>query len=163
MAKSSDRSDGSFFLIILFLAYLVFLVRFVVIKCPFKEALDVLGMWNKELIRDGLDQANFTLLKTIKMYLEYAYKLNSFDNLAGNIVLLIPFGVLLPGINRIAGNFFGFLIHAGLLVLMIEIFQMATGLGVFDVDDILLNMVGCVFGFCVYTLLPHRRKKRRNR
>ena len=44
----------------------------------------------------GLGTANFVPFHTIKMYIEYAHKLNSVENLAGNILVFVPFGFLFP-------------------------------------------------------------------
>lgn len=35
-------------------------------------------------------------------------------------------------------------------IIGIESFQLVTMLGYFDVDDIILNMTGCLIGYCVY-------------
>jgi len=35
-------------------------------------------------------------------------------------------------------------------IIGIEALQFITMLGFFDVDDILLNMIGCIVGYCFY-------------
>lgn len=35
-------------------------------------------------------------------------------------------------------------------VIGIEVFQFVTMLGFFDVDDIMLNMTGCIIGYLIY-------------
>jgi len=35
-------------------------------------------------------------------------------------------------------------------IIGIEALQFITMLGFFDVDDILLNMIGCIVGYCIF-------------
>jgi glycopeptide antibiotics resistance protein len=65
-------------------------------------------------------------------------------NLLGNIVVFIPFGWLLPRcFSRVLKAYSVFLI--GLLFL--EMLQLITRRGMFDVDDIILNSLGFFVGF----------------
>ena len=81
---------------IIFFLYLILVVKLVIFKYPIEDLKAIAASWKKDVILEGLYTANFTLFKTIRMYIDYAYKLNSFENLVGNIVLFIPFGFLLP-------------------------------------------------------------------
>ena len=68
-------------------------------------------------------------------------------NLLGNIVPFMPFGFLLPIAFRKI-NLFWKVIGVGFVVdLSIEVFQYITKIGSFDVDDIILNMIGIVLGY----------------
>ncbi len=90
--------------------------------------------------------------------------LNSFENLVGNVVVFIPFGFLIPYVLKRGRNFFVMLINAFLFVLGIEVFQLFSAFGAFDVDDILLNCVGAVLGYFVYLAyegIKRRRLKRK--
>ena len=57
------------------------------------------------------------------------------------------------------------LLHALLFVLGIEIFQLFSGFGAFDVDDILLNCMGAIWGYLIYFVYEgikkHKEGKRR--
>ena len=115
------------------------------------------------MILEGLDTANFTLFKTIRMYIDYSYMLNSFENLVGNVVVFIPFGFLIPYVFKRGGNFFVMLINAFLFVLGIEVFQLFSAFGAFDVDDILLNCAGAVLGYFFYLIYERLKKHHRNK
>ena len=104
------------------------------------------------MIWEGLDTANFTLFKTIKMYIRYSYKLNSFENLVGNVVVFLPFGYLLPRIWRTAKSGLMLMGYAFFFSLSIELFQLFSAFGAFDVDDLLLNTAGALIGFFVYKM-----------
>ena len=113
-----------------------------------------------KLILEGLDTANFTPFKTIRMYIDYAYMLNSFENLVGNILVFVPFGFLLPYVWKKAGSFWVMLLNAVIFVLGIEVFQLFSAFGAFDVDDIILNCLGAVWGYLFYLIVEAIRRKR---
>lgn len=72
-------------------------------------------------------------------------------NLLGNIVPFIPLGFLLPLATSIKRyTFFTSLLHCFCIILFIEVFQLFTLLGSFDVDDIILNLCGCIIGYLLY-------------
>ena len=75
-------------------------------------------------------------------------------NLLGNIGVFVPFGILLPLLvrRRIFRAFFIFI--CGLLLL--ELMQLVSRRGSFDIDDFILNSMGFALGygllkvFCLY-------------
>jgi glycopeptide antibiotics resistance protein len=67
-------------------------------------------------------------------------------NILGNIILFIPFPFIAIHVFRMTGVF-AILGIAFLLSLGIEVAQYYTGLGVADVDDIILNTAGAAIGF----------------
>lgn len=146
---------------VIFFLYLLLVVRLIIFKYPMVTLREIASSWEKGVVLEGLDSANFTLFKTIRMYIDYAYKLNSFENLVGNVVVLIPFGFLLPYVLKWGKNFFVMLFNAFIFVLGIEVFQLFSAFGAFDVDDILLNCLGAVLGYLFYLLwgLIGREKK----
>lgn len=137
---------------IVFFIYLLIVIKVIIFKYPFEQLKAIAATWEKDVILEGLDTANFTLFKTIRMYIDYSYKLNSFENLVGNIVVFIPFGFLLPYVMKWGKNFFVMLLNAFIFVTGIEIFQLFSAFGAFDVDDILLNCFGAVIGYFIYLI-----------
>lgn len=73
-------------------------------------------------------------------------------NLAGNVVAFMPFGFFVPRILSRKVNFFKIFIMSFGFSLGVELIQLVTKLGSFDVDDILLNTIGGVLGYFVYKL-----------
>lgn len=73
-------------------------------------------------------------------------------NLLGNIVVFIPLGVLITLVlkrcsikNTLSISFF--------IIVLAELIQLFTRLGVFDIDDIILNLVGCLIGYAFGSLI----------
>ncbi len=144
---------------IVFFLYMAAVMKVIIFKYPWEHLCAIIGGWEKDVILEGLDTANFTLFKTIKMYIDYSYKLNSFENLVGNVVVFIPFGFLLPYIQKRCKRFTALLLNAFLFVLGIEVFQLFSAFGAFDVDDILLNCIGAAIGWVVHLQWECIRRK----
>ncbi len=77
-------------------------------------------------------------------------------NLVGNVVCFIPFGLYLPARSRRFRSGKRIALSGCLLSLLIETVQLVTRVGCFDVDDILLNTLGCLAGFWLYGLASQR-------
>lgn len=145
---------------IVFFIYIAVVIKVIIFKYPWEDFKAIMDTWEKGVVLEGLDTANFTLFKTIKMYIDYSYMLNSFENLVGNVVVFVPFGFLLPLVHEGAGKFPVLLSNAFLFVLGIEVFQLFSAFGAFDVDDILLNCFGAAIGWGIYCLWERVRDKR---
>ncbi len=70
--------------------------------------------------------------------------------LAGNLLLFIPAGWLLPRIFPKMRKFFLFLLTTLGSILLVETVQLFALLGSFDVDDVILNMTGILSGYIGY-------------
>ena len=117
--------------------------------------------WNEELTYKQMLQQNMNLtpLYTIKNYLRVVlYRTNDtlfthcLINLLGNVLLFIPIGYLLPKLWKSLRNFFIFLLFVLLSILMVELTQLFTLLGSFDVDDIILNVSGMLIGYIIWAI-----------
>lgn len=140
---------------ILFLLYLLMILRFIVFKYPIVQLRDIALTWSRDVIWEGLYKANFEFFRTIKLYTKYwSYKeINSFANLIGNILAFIPLSYMLPRVYKPAKKFLICMFLSFLVVLGIELFQLLTAFGVFDVDDIILNMSGALIGYLCYLIM----------
>lgn len=163
--EKEKEAYGSRKLRMIFILYLLLVIRLIIFKYPFDQLKAIVDTWEKGVILEGLDSANFTLFKTIRMYIDYSYMLNSFENLVGNVVVFIPFGFLFPYVFKHGRNFLIMFLNAFLFVLGIEVFQLFSAFGAFDVDDILLNCLGAVTGYLGYLIFEavksHRMEKRK--
>ena len=107
---------------------------------------------------DTYHQYNLIPFKSIRMFFEYYFIHHDFSfeywftNVVGNILLFLPFGLLLPVIlNRRVGAF-RLLLASLFLTIAIELIQYYTGLGELDIDDVILNISGAMIG---YGLIMH--------
>ena len=102
---------------------------------------------------DGGHPPNFVPFTTIVPYL-FGYKglIIAGINLVGNIVLLVPVGLLLPFVFPIISWKRSFLLALA-SGLVIEIMQTALHVGIFDIDDVILNAFGVMIGFTASIVL----------
>ena len=75
-------------------------------------------------------------------------------NLGGNILIFVPFGFLIPmsSKNKITRNFFVVTLLSVIFSGTIEVIQILTKVGAFDIDDIILNTAGAIIGYIVYAI-----------
>lgn len=146
---------------ILFILYLLILMKVIIFKFPFAKLLQIAASWKKEVFWEGLSGANFKLFRTIKLYVRHWDNkgINSFGNLVGNIIAFIPLGYMLPRLHKIFENLFLCMATALLFILGIELFQLFSAFGIFDVDDILLNGLGTFIGYLGFVLMKLLTKK----
>ena len=98
---------------------------------------------------------NLEPFRTIRRFLIHYRRtgsLSSLSNLLGNIVILIPLGVLLPVMFRPLRRFWLTLPLLALVAVGVEWLQWITAAGVADVDDSILNFAGAAVGY-VFTRL----------
>jgi glycopeptide antibiotics resistance protein len=114
---------------------------------------------------------NLELFKEIKRFIIYRQQLGfeSFVvNILGNILAFAPFGFLLPLLNPKYRRFFFILFLSLLFSVAVETVQLLLQVGIFDVDDIMLNTLGGMIGYMIYltgSLLfrKHGTKHKKNR
>lgn len=148
---------------------IVVLVKFILFKkdFPFYQNQYLKEYQDYDNVK-GWAGANMIPLKTIKRY-AYSHRLSAVEkwkNIGGNIIGFIPLGILIPMLFFGFRHFIGTTILIFWISLTFELLQLIFNLGVFDVDDILLNTLGGVLGFVMYKILiitkiikPLERKK----
>ena len=104
----------------------------------------------------GSLNANFVPFSTIRIY----YRLRNQNpvyvrNLIGNVIPFLPMGYseaffCFHKRNKLFG--IKAMLICLFMIVFIEVVQLITGLGYFDVDDILLNLLGCLLGLGFFLL-----------
>mgnify|MGYP002547462185 FL=1 len=102
---------------------------------------------------------NFILFDFINQYYDHGLSQTLLINILGNIALFIPLSIILL-------NYFKSLTYSNVIFtnfitsLSFELIQLATGWGVFDVDDIFLNTLGGIIGLVIYHLITHKKRSK---
>lgn len=151
----TEQSKWNKWVSLLFFLYLLFIIKVIVFKYPLSELQEIVDSWQKDVVLEGLHTANFVPFKTIKMYIRYydLPGLRSFSNLFGNVLIFVPVGIFLPMVHRASKNPLIMLANTFIFVLGIEVFQLFSAFGAFDVDDIILNCFGVLLGRALYQIL----------
>lgn len=122
-----------------------------------------------------LDQYRYNLefLKEIKRFIRYREQLGfeSFVvNILGNVIAFAPFGFLLPLLNVKFRKLFYITFLSLLFSLTVEVVQLIFKVGIFDVDDLLLNTIGGITGYLAFAIgnrfarfVRLKRRKRRGK
>lgn len=137
-----------FFIYVIVLAYFVF----------FSDG------YGRTVIHDEY-RYNLHLFSEIKRF--YVYSTNvgivaSVTNLAGNIVAFMPFGALIRWVRNKKTSLLCATVHTLLFSLTIEFVQLVTKVGVFDVDDLVLNTIGGILGYACYFILATINRRWQN-
>lgn len=104
----------------------------------------------------ALPEYNLIPFKTIiSLIVDYRhYKLDAWIyNLFGNIAAFMPLGILVPIVLSTKRRFRSTVIFSLTFLAAAETAQLVFRVGVFDVDDIMLNMTGVMLGYMIYKLL----------
>ncbi len=72
---------------------------------------------------------------------------HAFINLAGNVAMFVPLGVLLPALFKRQRRFWRFFLTCALLIILVEAAQALLLRGSGDIDDLTLNLAGAAIGY----------------
>ncbi len=145
--------------VVIFLAYIAVLIKVMVFK-------DIPTIKVGQLMMNfaGADAGhgpNFIPFATIGPYL-MGYKgwIIAGINLVGNIILLVPIGFLLPLLFPKIGwkKSLAIAVASGLII---ETTQTLLRVGIFDIDDVILNALGVMIGYFAYMFLSKWMRERK--
>ncbi len=128
---------------IIFVVYIAIIGKMTLIRGPVSELMD---NWTYNTVLYKISTANFVPFHTIKLYIRILPETIAILNLVGNVIGFVPLGYLVPLVFKKHSGFFRSLLFGLLFILFIETTQLVTGLGEFDVDDMILNMLGVLIG-----------------
>lgn len=103
---------------------------------------------------EALIHTNLHPGRSLNAYLNQPEMRDAFRQIGGNILLGVPFGVLLPVLWPRARGVLRVLLLTAVVMLLVELIQGAVITGrAFDIDDVILNTSGALLG---YLLLGRR-------
>ncbi|MFF7970094.1 VanZ family protein [Streptomyces sp. NPDC007905] len=97
-----------------------------------------------------LTHSNLHPGRSLRAYVDHAQMREAVKQLGGNLLLGVPFGVLVPVLAPRARGVLQVLALTALVMLMVELVQGALVTGrAFDIDDVILNTAGALIGWLV--------------
>ncbi|MBD0384751.1 VanZ family protein [Paenibacillus sedimenti] len=143
--------------------YLIGLVNFIIVKFfgDIQKVIDRIemvklqkkeGYWNLQLIPFR------TITSSMNSCHRFGIDHPSSIALITNIVLFVPMGFLVPYVLR-KPSFLKTIGMSLAIIFGIEIIQYVTNLGATDIDDVILNITGCLIGYMVYAISLALHKK----
>ncbi len=104
---------------------------------------------------------NLEFFKEIRRFITYRRQLG-FEaflvNILGNVLAFTPFGFLLPLIDKKYRKFIYTTFLCLLFSLCVELLQLYLKVGIFDVDDIMMNTAGGIIGYIIYLVFHLLRR-----
>ena len=79
-----------------------------------------------------------------------------FKNLIGNLALFFPWGVLLPMLDKRLKNAKSFFLLTACVIIAVELLQLVFKVGICDVEDFILNMLGAAIGYIITRILTQK-------
>ena len=135
---------------VLFVLYIVFLVYFL-----------FLAEWYGRTGTGEDYRYNLELFREIRRFITYREQLGMFAvfaNLFGNILIFVPYGFFISMAAERRG-FFKTLFCSFGLSLCVELVQLVTRVGSFDVDDFLLYTIGGILGYILFAICNGIRRR----
>lgn len=141
----ANKKENKLVMWVCFLAYLL-LLGYVVFISP------VFGREDHAVYR-----YNLTLFHEIGRYYGVGIRTGSWNlfwlNVVGNVCVFVPWGVFLPNLFARCRKLLTVVVLSLELSLLVEVIQLVTRVGCFDVDDLLLNTIGGMLGYLLYKIL----------
>ena len=110
--------------------------------------------WNRELFDMYVQNSlNLVPFKTVMQYFNRGTVSQFAVNIVGNLICLMPLGILLPLNFEKQRRTWIFLLTCVLIVSAVEIIQIATLSGSCDIDDLILNVSGA---FIIYLFTKNK-------
>lgn len=81
------------------------------------------------------------------------FSLQAWLNVLLNIALFVPLGIVLPLLARVFRKWYLMLAAGFGMTLLIEIAQLVTARGIFDIDDLVTNTVGTMLGWSIIMII----------
>ena len=102
---------------------------------------------------------NLVPFREIKRFWEYRDQLQIWSaiNLLGNIIIFIPLGFLEAMASR-HRSFSWTVVDGFMLSMLVEVFQLISKVGRFDVDDLILNTLGVIIGYLMFVICNVMRR-----
>lgn len=78
-------------------------------------------------------------------------------NLIGNLVLFLPWGIMLPLLGKRFKSAKPFFLLTACVIIAVELLQLVFKVGICDVEDFILNMLGAAIGYIITRILTQKK------
>lgn len=130
---------------LLFVLYIAFLMYYMFLAEDFGRG-EIQAEYHYNLVP-------FREIKRFFVYWESVGFFWALANILGNVICFLPFGAFLPLVlYRVKWNWFKVICCGFFISLFVESMQLIFKIGVFDVDDLMLNTAGALVGYWIYRI-----------
>lgn len=150
MKKETRKMIGTLG-IVLFCVYILMLIYFLFFAESYGRVPQITQEYRYNLVP-------FVEIRRFWTYRQQLGFFAVFTNIFGNIIGFIPFGFILPVITGKTRSIWFITLSGFGLSLLVEVVQLITRVGSFDVDDLILNTVGALVGYLLFELCNKVRR-----
>lgn len=134
-------------------------MAFIISMTLFLNRLGI-GLINKEHYSYYTNAYNLIPFRTIYDFFTYGYSLIEIVyNIVGNLIVFVPISLILMFKDKKYMKVKNQILYLFIFVSLVEVLQYVLSVGRFDVDDYILNILGCIIFIKVYSLLKLDRFK----
>lgn len=136
---------------LIFVVYMIILVKVAFVHHSLESTKNAIMSASLDRISSNLKAANFMPLASINTYMDMYFR-PGIKLIGMGILWFVPLGYFIPKLTR-HKRFKHTMIIGLIIIILIEVLQLIMSLGRFDIDDIILNGIGILFGFMIYKAL----------
>ena len=131
------------YLYAIFIIYIITLIQLTLFDSDYgRGGLNIFD-WSKENLEVYLENNNLIPFKTISLYISRQDRV-AIINLLGNLIAFAPMGIFLPLLFKKQTKLQNFILTNIAIILAIESLQFLSLSGHFDIDDLILNLLGAL-------------------
>ena len=131
------------YLYAIFVIYIITLIQLTLFDSDYgRGGLNIFD-WSKENLEVYLENNNLIPFKTISLYISRQDRV-AIINLLGNLIAFAPMGIFLPLLFKKQTKLQNFILTNIAIILAIESLQFLSLSGHFDIDDLILNLLGAL-------------------
>lgn len=131
------------YLYAIFIIYIITLIQLTLFDSDYgRSGLNIFD-WSKENLEVYLENDNLIPFKTISLYISRQDRV-AIINLLGNLIAFAPMGIFLPLLFKKQNKLKKFILTNIAIILAIESLQFLSLSGHFDIDDLILNLLGAL-------------------
>ena len=131
------------YLYAIFIIYIITLIQLTLFDSDYgRSGLNIFD-WSKENLEVYLENNNLIPFKTISLYISRQDRV-AIINLLGNLIAFAPMGIFLPLLFKKQTKLQNFILTNIAIILAIESLQFLSLSGHFDIDDLILNLLGAL-------------------
>ena len=135
----------------IFIIYIITLIQLTLFDSDYgRSGLNIFD-WSKENLEVYLENNNLIPFKTISLYISRQDRV-AIINLLGNLVAFAPMGLFLPLLFKKQTKLQNFILTNIAIILAIESLQFLSLSGHFDIDDLILNLLGALIIYGLYKI-----------
>ena len=127
----------------IFIIYIITLIQLTLFDSDYGRAGLNIFDWSKENLEVYLENNNLIPFKTISLYISRQDRV-AIINLLGNLIAFAPMGIFLPLLFKKQTKLQNFILTNIAIILAIESLQFLSLSGHFDIDDLILNLLGAL-------------------